>query len=182
MPSAISMTVVSMSESRLWPRGDLLIGGGGQGGDHLGVDMRQLAPHQAAHERFVPGGCAADGGPTGRGWGQGHVRAVVLHRYATHHLVSEVPGRVNLQDLLDARRAPTVAEPLDRALLRRAGGRWAVATVVPGAPVGIAVRVGHEGPHDLRSGSGRPLGFHRQLTHLAWLLSVPPGTCTIWYG
>ena len=128
---------LDIGASLWWARSDLLVGGGDQGSDDVGVELQQLASHQLAKERPVPGCGPADRGPTRRRRCQGHVCAVVLHREAAHHRVGEASGLVDLQDLLDARRAPAVTEPLDRALLRRAGGRWAVATVVPGAPVAI---------------------------------------------
>ena len=155
-----------------------MIGRGDQGGDNVGVELQQFASHQAAQEGLVPGCCPADRGATGRRRHQGHFRPVVLHWEAAHHRIDDASGLVDLQDLLDAGRTPTVTEPLDRALVRRAGGRWAVAPVVPRPPLGKGVRVRHERPHDLGSGSGRPFGFHRQLAHVTCLLDVPTGTYT----
>src|ERR1039458_412158 len=142
--------------------------------DDLGVQGPELALHEPADERAVPGSRPMDPSPLS-GRCDAHLGAVVADRHPLHHAVDEPSWRVDfLHPLQDGRapQPPTAQRPHPAGRLVTLA---LVASHAPRPPAAVALGVREQRPKDLRGGTRPALRFHVQLRHLQALL------CTIWY-
>ena len=131
--------------------------------------------NESTHQRLVPCRDPPDRWPLGTS-GVNVPRPIVLDRDASQHGVDDPRWCVDLEDLLDRRRASTECEPSDGS---RLGGTFAgrvVPSVVPRTPFRIRVGVRHECPNGLHLGAGRSSASTCNRP-----IPLSPSRLTVWY-